>query len=110
MNTVSKMIAASLSVGGTAAQLLIAASLTAVGTVPAHAQTVSVRVVQADLNLSSEAGQKTLVSRINAAAIRACGGTPEWTQREAFRACFKGAFENGISAMHTNKGQTFSSR
>ena len=110
MTNVSKMIAASLSVCGTAAQLLIAASLTAVGTVPARAEPVQVRVVKTDLDLSTQAGQNTLVSRINAAAIRACGGTPDWTQREAFRACFKPAFENGIAAMHSDKGQTFSSR
>ena len=41
MTTVNKTIAASLSIFGATAQILLAASLTAVGTVPAHANPVS---------------------------------------------------------------------
>ena len=42
-------------------------------TTPASAQTTSVTVPIADLDLSTEAGKATLESRIEAAKVRVCG-------------------------------------
>ncbi len=51
---------------------LAALSLAAIAT-PASAETQSVKVAYADLNLSSQAGMAALESRIHAAAKKICG-------------------------------------
>ena len=51
----------------------LAALSLALTTTPASAQTTSVTVPIADLDLSTEAGKATLESRIEAAKVRVCG-------------------------------------
>ena len=111
MNTVSKMIAAALSVGGASAQVLLAASLTAIGTVPAHAQSVqvnSVRVVHADLDLSTQAGNKTLALRIGRAADKVCerpSDSLDISGQRAYRTCRESAIAKATASV-ASRGST----
>lgn len=85
--------------------LAFAAALSALAAGVAHAQTVvsidrvtqSQSVSYADLDLSSQAGMKTLTARINSAAKTVCGPAPEYREsRTGYDACIKSAVDHAM--------------
>jgi UrcA family protein len=59
------------------------------------------RVPYADLDLSSSAGLRTLMARIEAAADRVCGITPAETPEPTQTACRKDAVAEAVARMRT---------
>jgi UrcA family protein len=84
--------------------LAFAAALSALTGAAAHAQTASFdsvtqsqSVSYADLDLASQAGVKTLTTRINSAAKTVCGPAPEYRDsRTAYDACIKSAVDHAM--------------
>ena len=82
--------------------LAFAAALSALAGAAAHAQTIdrvtqSQSVFYADLNLSTEGGMKTLITRIHGAAKNVCGPEPdsrEW--QTSYQACIKAASDSAL--------------
>lgn len=85
--------------------LAFAAALSALAGAAAHAQTAvfgdlvtkSQPVPYADLDLSSQAGMKTLTARINGAAKTVCGPAPEYRESHTpYDACIKSAVDHAM--------------
>jgi UrcA family protein len=84
--------------------LAFAAALSALTGAAAHAQSVSFdsvtqsqSVSYADLDLTSQAGMKTLAARINGAAKTVCGPAPEYRDsRTPYDACIKSASDHAM--------------
>jgi UrcA family protein len=89
--------------------LAFAAVLSVLTGVAAHAQTVegisvsgdrmtqSQTVSYADLDLTRDAGMKTLTARIHTAAKTVCGMEPEYREpRAPFEACMKSAVDHAM--------------
>lgn len=77
-------------------KFIIAAVLagSALASVPAAAEMVSVKVPYSDLNLANPAGQKQLNDRIRVAARSICGGSEGWDQparQHEVAACMRNA-------------------
>ncbi|MEE4206850.1 MAG: UrcA family protein [Erythrobacter sp.] len=80
--------------------IALAAALAGVAALPAAARaeepaTVTVRI--ADLDLTSEAGRKTLDRRIALAARKVCGGAPDLRNLAGFA-----AYRNCVDAAHAS--------
>lgn len=61
--------------------------------------TTSLEVFYGDLNLSHPMGAETLMRRLNAAAVKVCGGEPsarELREKAAFRTCLRDAVADAV--------------
>jgi UrcA family protein len=75
------------------------AALTLFFAVAAHAETPSVTVSYADLDLNKRAGAETLLSRLQAGVKQVCGepGRLTLAQREQHRACVKHTMDDAVA-------------
>lgn len=65
--------------------------------------TTNIDVFYGDLNLDHPAGAEKMMHRINRAAVRACGGTPDsrdLRERHAFRQCVTTATANAVRQLN----------
>lgn len=65
-------------------------------------ETVQLAVPYSDLDLNREAGAKTMMFRIRAAATDACGGQPnirEMRERKIFKGCFRQAVAEAVDQL-----------
>jgi UrcA family protein len=88
--------------------LTLAASLALAGAAAAQPDEVdasrSVHVNYADLNLRSDEGARVMLSRIDSAAILACGGAPDLRmldRRALFNRCKARTFDRAVSQLHS---------
>jgi UrcA family protein len=68
---------------------------------PAVAETVSIKVQYSDLNLSSDAGARTMLRRIRHAAKEACGPdtTDPWVYDYEYIPCVNAAVADGVARL-----------
>lgn len=65
--------------------------------------TTQIDVFYGDLNLDHPAGAEKMMNRINRAAVRACGGTPDsrdLRERQAFRQCVTTATTSAVRQLN----------
>jgi UrcA family protein len=81
------------------ASLLAAASLSIAGAASAQSDATSIHVSYADLNLRSDQGARSMLERIDDAAMRVCGGQPDIRQlaeRDLFQKCKNQAVDRAV--------------